>query len=171
MKKNSTEVVPKIVGGQVMDIDIEESRVAILDITHITLNKKNDIKILRGFERIDGKKYMRNWVVMIGNTIITDNFADSIIFKEELALYDTNDDVNNIFFKIAKRTVDERESKTLSLKAGDRSIYISKAEAKSIVTIWNMALHGYSFSRLLEYPEESTAEAWALALQHSGYLS
>ena len=141
-------------------------------ISHVILNHDKDIKLLRGFEEnIKAKKrYIRNIVIMIGNEFITSNLADSILLKEELALFNFGDKQNKYFFP-SSRTIKQQSVNSLDLTLSNgKVIHICKSEAKAMVVIWNMALQGYSFSRLLELEKKQTLETWTVALEANGYL-
>ncbi|TKI69069.1 hypothetical protein FCU45_08900 [Sulfurimonas crateris] len=140
--------------------------------TVVALNNHMEIGILRGFE-IDvknTKKYMRNVLFIVGNEVITDNFADTILLKEELKLFDKGDE-QNTFFKVVQRELNGKKVISLELSLDDgKKIYISKSEAKAIVDIWNMAMQGYSFARILEYENTQTLESWTDMLYQSNLL-
>ena len=139
-------------------------------ITHVVLNNNKDIKLLRGFEEDTKKRYMRNIVIMIGDEFITSNVADTMLFKEELALFSYGDKQNKYFFP-STRTINQENVYSLELTLNNgKKIYITKSEAKAMVGLWNMSLQGYSFARLLEFEKEQTLETWTLALESNGYL-
>ena len=143
-----------------------------IEISHVVLNQCKDIKLLRGFEQDAGnkKRYMRNIVIMIGDEFVTSNIADSMLLKEELFLFNQGDSQNKYFFPSSRILEKESvNSLVLTLEYG-RKIYISKSEARAIVALWNMAMQGYSFSRLLEYEKVQTLETWTAALEENGYL-
>lgn len=141
-------------------------------ISHVVLNYDRDIKLLRGFEEDANvkKRYMRNIVIMIGDEFITSNIADTMLFKEELALFNFGDKQNKYFFP-SSRTIEKESVSSLALTLSDgKIIHISKSEAKAMVGLWNMSLQGYSFARLLEFEKEQTLETWTIALESNGYL-
>lgn len=150
-------------------ISKQESKMVI---THVVLNQKKDIKLLRGFEdnKISKKRYMRNIVVMIENEFITSNIADTMLWKEELMLFEKGDEQNN-FFDIVTRKINNKQNISLKLELSNKKeIFITKSEAKAICKMFDMALQGYSFSRLLEFETKQNVESWAVALNHFGYL-
>ena len=59
-------------------------------------------------------------------------------------------------------------SLSLKLSSGE-TIYISKSEAKAMVSLWNMAMMGYSFARILEFETQQTIQSWTIAL-YNNYL-
>ena len=143
-----------------------------IEISHVVLNQDKDIKLLRGFkqDKDNKKKYMRNFVIMIGDEFVTSNIADSMLLKEELFLFNQGDIQNKYFFPSTRKLEQESvNSLVLTLENG-RKIYISKSEARAIVALWNMSMQGYSFSRLLEYEKAQTLETWTVALELNGYL-
>jgi hypothetical protein len=141
------------------------------ELTVVPLNNKHEISLLRAFE-VDiktQKKYMRNVVFMIQNEFITDNMADSVLLKEELILFEKGDE-QNTFFQLKSRKI--KESNVLSLSStldSGKVIYISKSQARAIVSLWNMAMMGYSFARILEFETQQTLQSWTQAL-YDNYL-
>lgn len=141
------------------------------ELTVVPLNNKHEISLLRAFE-IDTKtqkKYMRNIVFMIQNEFITDNMADSVLLKEELILFEKGDE-QNTFFQLKSRKIKESHILSLSLTLDSgKTIYISKSQARAIVSLWNMAMMGYSFARILEFETQQTIQSWTQAL-YENYL-
>ena len=166
MKPGKNLKVKEIKMDEIITKDVKND----IHITTVMLSKKNDIKLLRGFELDGKKKYMRNYVIIIKNEFITSNISESVLLREELLLFDRGDGANQ-FCKINKRKVGEEFRISLKIELTNKKpIYISKSEAKSIVSIFNMALMGYSFSRLLEFENKQTLESWANALYKNKYL-
>ena len=141
------------------------------ELTVVPLNNKHEISLLRAFE-VDlktKKKYMRNVVFMIQNEFITDNMADSVLLKEELILFEKGDE-QNTFFQLKSRKIKESHILSLSLTLDSgKTIYISKSQARAIVSLWNMAMMGYSFARILEFETQQTIQSWTQAL-YENYL-
>jgi len=147
----------------------EGNRIAI---SHVVLNQDKNIKLLRGFEQDinSNKRYMRNIVIMINDEFVTSNIADSMLLKEELALFNQGD-VQNKYLSPSSRIVSEEKVNSLLLILSDnKKIHISKSEARAMVSLWNMSMQGYSFSRLLEFEKAHTLETWTVALESNGYL-
>ena len=138
----------------------------------VPLNNKHKISLLRAFE-VDlqsNKKYMKNVVFMIENEFITDNMADAVLLKEELMLFEKGDK-QNTFFKLKSRKFKDSNVLSLSLTLDSgKTIYISKSEARAIVSLWNMSMMGYSFSRIMEFETKQTARSWTQALYNNNLL-
>jgi len=138
----------------------------------VPLNNKHKISLLRAFE-VDlqsNKKYMKNVVFMIENEFITDNMADTVLLKEELILFEKGDK-QNTFFKLKSRKFKDSNVLSLSLTLDSgKTIHISKSEARAIVSLWNMAMMGYSFSRIMEFETKQTARSWTQALYNNNLL-
>ena len=155
-----------------MDELIKKDHINKPELTVVHLHNKKKIDLGRAFE-IDARnnrKYMRNILFAIENEAITDNFADTILLKEELKLFDKGDE-QNTFFKVVQRELNGKKvtSLELCLDSG-KQIYISKSEAKAIVDIWNMSMQGYSFARILEHENTQTLESWTNILYQSNLL-
>lgn len=155
-----------------MDELIKRDETNIQEPTVVPLHNKKKIALLRAFE-VDlrnNKKYMRNVLFIVENEVMTDNFSDTILLKEELKLFDKGDE-QNTFFRVVERELKGKKVTSLELSLdGGKKIYISKSEAKAIVDIWNMSMQGYSFSRILEYENQQTLESWTNILHQSGLL-
>lgn len=155
-----------------MDELIKRDEINMPEPTVVDLHNKKQIALVRAFEvdAKNSKKYMRNVLFVVENEVISDNFADTILLKEELKLFDKGDE-QNTFFKVVSRELNGKKviSLELCLDSG-KKIYISKSEAKAIVDIWNMSMQGYSFARILEYENRQTLESWTNILHQSGLL-
>lgn len=155
-----------------MDELIKKDHINRPEPTVVHLHNQKQISLVRAFE-IDArnsKKYMRNVLFAIKNEAITDNFADTILLKEELKLFDKGDE-QNTFFKVVQRELNGKKVTSLELSLDDgKKIYISRSEAKAIVDIWNMSMQGYSFARILEHENTQTLESWTDIIHQSGLL-
>ena len=155
-----------------MDEMIENYNANKIVISDVILNNDKNIKLLRGFELDDSakKKYMRNVVIMVEDEFITSNMADTMIFKEELSLFNFGDKQNKYLFP-SSRKIEQENTNSLDLQLSDgKVIHITRSEAKAMTGLWNMALQGYSFARLLEFEKDQTLETWTVALEANGYL-
>ena len=142
------------------------------EITVVPLNNKHNISLLRAFEVNikTQKKYMRNIVFMVQNEFITDNMTDSVLLKEELQLFDKGD-AQNSFFQLRSRKINGNAVFSLALElSSGKTIHISKSEAKAMVSLWNMAMTGYSFSRVLEFETQQTIQSWTQTLYKNHVL-
>lgn len=154
-----------------MDENIEKFNGEI-DISHVVLDHDKNIKLLRGFEIVPDidKRYMRNVVVMIKDEFVTSNLTDSIRFKEELILFTGGDLQNKFLFPTTRTIKKEIVHSLLVTLPSKKEVFIGKAEARTMVAMWNMAMQGYSFSRLSEFETSQSLETWTRALERNGYL-
>jgi len=144
-----------------------------ISLSEVILNRNKDIKLLRGFDYDieSNKRYMRHIVVAKGKKIILDNIADAMLFKEELGLFNFGDPQNK-YFSLSSRTLDKESVYSLVLSlSDDEKVYITKSEAKAMVGLWNMAMQGYSFAKLLEFEEKYSLKNWRAALVENGYMN
>lgn len=119
-----------------------------LKIVPVALNKNKKICLLHVFEEnlISKKKYIRNELVLVEDQILTSTFADTVHFFEELAMFDGGNDQNKYL-----RVAEHQATKNLMLKLeNEKKIYLSKAEARAMTKIFNLAFLGYSVTSLLE---------------------
>lgn len=128
------------------------------------LNSDKNVKLLMGVKQMKNKKYVENIMIAIDDKIVIKGFEDSILFKNELILFDKGDSQNK-YLKIVKRKVEKNEVASLefTLKNG-KNIYFSKAECRAIVDLWNMKMSGHSYSRILQIDKQNSRdfinEAW-----------
>jgi hypothetical protein len=155
-----------------MDEFIKQQTSDRIKLTEVLLNKKNRVSLIRGYE-VDyenDKKYMRFIAIKIGNKIITDELSEVVLFKEELALFDGSEEENMyLFFSTVVKEDNRIRSMRFRLNK-KKNIYFSKAEARAIITLWNMSMQGYSFARLMEYPTKQSAQSWAESLSKLGHF-
>lgn len=121
--------------------DIEMKRL------HAVRNSK--VTIIRGKEvdKKSNKSYLRTLMVMIGNEIITSNYADSVLFYCELKLFDKGNEQNNFFALEQKNKVcNLRLEQTFS----KQKIHFSKAEAEAFCYMFTNSKLGLSMVRILE---------------------
>jgi hypothetical protein len=155
-----------------MDEFIKKQTSDFIKTTEVLLNKKNQVSLIRGYE-VDyenDKKYMRFIAIKIGNKIITDELSEVVLFKEELALFDGSEEENMYLFV---STVVKGENRVRSMRFRlnkKNSVYFGKAEARAIITLWNMSMQGYSFARLMEYPTKQSSQSWAESLSRLGHF-
>lgn len=166
---------------------------AKFQVTHVTLNTRTNMRLLRVFEidpLNDKKRYMRNVIIMLDNEIVSDVLADINQLREEIMSFDQGDKLNHFFQvsqinennqKISKTSVnsdasvskesDRKVIKTLSykLRSGE-IIYLSKSECRGIIRSWNMAYEGFTFSRLSEHPLELSLYSLSDLLHENGYI-
>lgn len=120
------------------------------DFIEYELNEKKKLSLLGMYQDNDkvSKKSLIAIAVTLDNILITKNFLQSVIFKEELNLFDNIDSTANQYFQNTYRKVDNINSKTLLLTFKDKKYYFSRVEAKAIIYIWNMIINYYSCEEL-----------------------
>ena len=128
------------------------------------LNEKNDLKIHLFYqtEVKSNKKYLTNISIVIDKNVIINNVANAFKFKEELKLFNANDE-QSCYFKIVQRQL--KNDKVNSLKLIHEkldNIYFSKSDANAIVSLFNLSLNGYILSKLASV---DITDAYNLALE------
>ena len=119
-----------------------------LKIIPIALNLDQKIYLLHIFEenRELNKKFIRNELVIVGNTILTSTFSDTVHFMEEIKLFDFGNNQNKYL-----NVTEYKATKNLKLiYQGVQDIFISKSEALAMYKIFNLAFIGYSVATVLE---------------------
>lgn len=127
--------------------EIYEKWLTDFEYKEIPLSNNKKIKLFRIYE-VDNSKntcFIRNEGITIDNMIIVSNFSDVVLLMEELNLFDAGSE-NNKYFTI----VEQNKIKSLKLKLGEKSIYISKSEARAMFKIYNLSRQGYTFNRVIE---------------------
>lgn len=114
------------------------------------LNEKKKLSMLCMYHKIDKmpKLSLVAITIKLDNVIICKNFIQSVIFKEELSLFDNTDDTNNQYFQNTFRKVHDINTRTLLLAFKENKYYFSRIEAKAIVYTWNMIINTYSCQEL-----------------------
>ncbi|MDP3465028.1 MAG: hypothetical protein Q8R86_04585 [Sulfuricurvum sp.] len=151
------------------------------------------MKLLRVFE-VDPlntkKRYIRNFIIMFDNEIVSDVLADINQLREEIMSFDQGDKLNHFFqvgqinennkklkkssANIDTENISENDKKviktlTYQLQSGE-IIRLSKSECRGIIRSWNMALEGFTFSRLSEHPLELSLYSLSDLLHENGYI-
>lgn len=150
-----------------MDELINTNNTENLKITIVPLNHDLEISLIRGFEidEEEGKSYVRNMCVLVQNELVTSTYADTVLFFEELSLFEHGND-QNTYFDITEY----KNTKNLKLKNHEKDIFISKSIAKSIYKIYNMSYVGYSLKRLLEFEHRFTIDTLTISLEQNNLL-
>lgn len=114
----------------------------------ILLNARHKLFLHRFYE-LEKKTYQRYlinlFVILNDNEQVTDNFAETIQFKEELNLF-FRGNTQNTYFQVASQA----DVRSLSLQTQAGKIYISQAEAATITSLIHYAIQGFSFVRLYD---------------------
>lgn len=118
----------------------------------VELNKKHNIYGHRFYsiEEVNNteKKILIDLVVVVGNKRITNTFAQTTQFKEELFIFDQGDEQNEYVFP-GERMINNKKVKSLAMKINEtKMIYLSRSEAKSIATLLNTYVLGFSLTNL-----------------------
>ena len=114
---------------------------------------------------VNKKSYVRSLLIMVGNELITTNYADTKLLLAEIKLFDKGNKQN-------KYTTLEKFDGDINLKLHmtNAHIYISKAEAHTISDIYFESRSGVSMARILEYELKFTAETLTRLLHKSKLL-
>ena len=139
-----------------------------LKIVPVALNLDKAIYLLHIFEEDLGakKKFIRNELVIVGNTILTSTFSDTVHFMEEIKLFDFGNKQNKYL-----NITEYKATKNLKLKYdGDKDIFISKSEALAMYKIFNLAFMGYSVATVLENEFRFTPQLLTKLLHQQNFL-
>ena len=114
---------------------------------------------------LEKKSYLRTILFMINNEIITTNYADTRLLLSEFKLFDRGNKQNKY------TTLEKFEGDiNLKIKLTNSTIYISKAEALTIVEMYNESKLGISMNRIIEKEYRFSAEELTIKLQNSKFL-
>lgn len=137
---------------------------ANLKVIPVALNYDEEIYLLHIVEEnsVLKKKFIRNDLILVGDTLLTSSFSDSVHFMEELNLFDHGNDQNKYL------AISEYQStKNLKLKHdGERNVFISKSQAKAMYKIFNLAFKGCSIVTVLENEFRLTPQLLTQLLQN-----
>ena len=150
-----------------IDEIIEESNINRIRLQGFQLVNDKEVSLLRVKEEnfLEKKSYIRNMLIMIGNEIITTNYADTRLLLSEFKLFDRGNKQNKY------TSLEKFEGNiNLKIKLANTTVYISKAEALTIVDIYNESKLGISMNRIIEKEFRFTAEELTIKLQNSKFL-
>lgn len=127
--------------------------IAVSGCDEFELNKKLNINAHRFYTlkitKTSEKKLLTDLAVIVDDKyFITTTFSQTNQLKEELFLFDQGDEQNE-YAKIVERTINNKKVKSLAITVNEtKTIYLSKAVAKSIATLLNTAIIGFSLTSL-----------------------
>ncbi len=150
-----------------IDEIIEESDINRIRLQGFSLVNDKPIMLLRAKEEdfLEKKSYLRTILFMINNEIITTNYADTRLLLSEFKLFDRGNKQNKY------TTLEKFEGDiNLKIKLTNSTIYISKAEALTIVEMYNESKLGISMNRIIEKEYRFSAEELTIKLQNSKFL-
>lgn len=138
-----------------------------MNICATPLNRDKEIHLIRIFEQDfqAKKKYLRNILILVQDTLLTSTFVDTVHFFEEIALFDVGNDQNKYL-----DITEYKSTKNLKLKLDGHDIFISKSETKALYKIYNMAFSGYSLAHILEDEYKLSIEKLLPLLHKNGYF-
>jgi hypothetical protein len=111
------------------------------------------------------KKYLRNVLILVKDTLLTSTFSDTVHFFEEVALFDIGNDQNKYL-----DITEYHSTKNLKLKFCSHDVFLSKSETKALYRIYNMSFSGYSLTHLLEDEYMPTIEKLLPLLDQNNYF-
>ncbi|MDQ1340641.1 MAG: hypothetical protein QG567_1799 [Campylobacterota bacterium] len=133
----------------------------------IVLVRDKQIFLIRGREEdLQNKRsYVRTYLIMVGNEVITSNYADTKLLISEIKLFDKGNKQNK-FTVVEKFDGDIN----LRLKLSKGHIYITRAEALAILDIYYDSKSGVGTQRILEFELKFTRQLLVKLLSDSGLL-
>lgn len=124
------------------------------------LHKKSNLALFRIFKEARSRsKILQAVAISINNTIICDDFVDSLLLKKEFENFNYPDDSGNKFLKFVHRKIDGKLTKRFKIIIDSKTFYYSKQESEAIISAWNTALLGssqiilaenHSFKKIIE---------------------
>jgi len=125
----------------------------------ISLLKKYDLSLNLVFQRVNnkhprlGKKFLLDVQLYHLDNKVTSDYTEAVLLKESLLHFGKNlftEVDENEYFTYSIQTVNKVKRTSLLCKFASKKLYLGKVEAKTMVSIWNQAMFGYSFQKLLE---------------------
>ncbi len=114
---------------------------------------------------VNQKSYLLGLMVMVGNELITTNYADTKLLLSEIKLFDRGNK-QNTFTSLEKFDNDIN----LKLNLHKSHIYISKAEALTITSMFDESKQGVSMQRIIENEFVMTPSVLTKLLDNTGLL-
>lgn len=127
--------------------------------------KKIFLIYAREEDKAKQRSYARSILIMVGNELVTSNYADTMLLFSEIKLFDYGNKQNR-FTTIEKFDGDIN----LKLKLSTGHVYLSKAEAATMLVIYAESKMGISLQRLLNFELRFTRETLVRFLSQSGFL-
>ena len=120
----------------------------------ILLSQKHNLYLERFYELEKEKKYITIFRIVVYKEEkiipLTNNFSETIQFKEELHLFAKGDEQNQ-FLNLVSRKLNKKEVQSLELKKNiDVKIYFSLAESKTVATLIYYFMQGFSLSKVYD---------------------
>lgn len=148
----------------------EEIKSAVIGNIHpvsidLVIDKRIYLIRAKEVEKYERKVYIRSLLILVGNELITTNYADTKLLLAEIKLFDKGNKQN-------KYTVLEKKDGDINLRLqlSEGHVYISKAEAHTISEIYRESMHGMSTQRLLESEIKFSLPELAQFLNMDGFL-
>jgi len=150
-----------------LDEQITKTVPSNVDLIEIPVIRNKKICFIRAKERVDAdkKSYLRSILIMVGDELITTNFADTVVFLAEIQKFERGNK-QNFYTSIEQHN----GNINLKLKLTSVNVYISSVEALAITTMHKHALQGMSLIRIIEDELMLTAETIALYLHKNKML-
>jgi len=139
-----------------------------VDLIAIPVIRNKGFSFIRAKERVlkENKNYLRSMLIMVGDELITTNFADTVILLSEIQRFERGNKQNTY------TSIKTHEGITnLKLKLTDGYIYISTSEALAISTMQKHSFQGMSLVRIVEDELMLTAESIATYLNKNKMLN
>ena len=146
---------------------IEEALPENISLRAIPLILDKKIYLIRAKEDdyFSRKSYLRSLLVSVRDELVTTNYADTRLLLSEIKLFDKGNKQNK-FTEIVQKDGD----RNLKLSLTNGHIYISKAEAMTITSIYEESKIGVSLQRLLEQEIHFTPQFIAKLLIDGNFL-
>jgi len=141
-----------------------------VDLIEIPVIRSKKISFVRAKERVKVKdkyyNYLRSMLIMVGEELITTNFADTVVLLAEIQKFDRGNKQN-------KYTEIERHKGDVNLKLNLTLgyIYISASESLAIFNMHKYSLQGISLVRIIDDEFVLTAESIATYLNKNKMLN
>jgi hypothetical protein len=150
------------------DEQINETIPENVSLIEIPVIRNKQICFIRAKEKVDTdkKSYLRSMLIIVGDELITTNFADTISLLAEIQKFE-HGNKQNTYTSIEQHNGDTN----LKLKLTDGHIYISTSEALAILNMHKYSLQGISLTRIIEDELMLSAEMIATYLHKNNMLS
>jgi len=152
--------------------EIQKIEKRVVEFSRVALNHKKKVYLILAnlvdYNESKERKYLYNLFFQVGNEIVTKNIADSVLFKEELQIFNLKN-VGSEFFE----NTSKKEITTVKIKVenNDENVYLSRADANAILTMWRMSLSGISFSKLSSSDINYDYSTWEKDLIRKNYIT
>ncbi len=141
-----------------------------IELIQVQVIRNKEISFILAKERdnIDKKNYLRSFLILIGDELVTTNYADTVVLLAEIQKFERTGRKEKNFYTEVRQ---DNGQLGLQLALTNGHIYITPAEALAISIMHTKSMKGLSENRIIEDELILTAEMIATYLHKNKMLN